>query len=40
MVGDSSSVADPERFAVDPHPTFHADADPDPAPDPDQSLFS
>ena len=23
------SVADPERFDVDPDPTFHADADPD-----------
>ena len=29
-----SSVADPERFDMDPDPTFHADVDPDPAPDP------
>ena len=29
-------MADPERFDVDPDPTFHAEAAPDPAPDLDQ----
>ena len=27
-------MADPERFYVDPDPTFQADADPDPDPNP------